>query len=456
MSKVITKDVKTDERKTLTREEVFEIVEREKVTVIWLWFVDLEGKLKSFAITPSELERATTVGMNFDGSSITGFNAIEESDLTAFADVSTFAILPTLPGEEISARLFADIRNPDGSPYEHDPRLILRRQLDKAKRLGYTYYCGPELEFFVFKSPELPPEPIDFGTYFTSPPVDAASKLRTDIIASLRKMGVAVEYHHHEVAPSQHEIDLRYADAMTMADNAITYKTIAKQIARCHGCYITYMPKPLYGVNGSGMHVHQSLFKDGENAFFDEEDEFHLSSVAKNFIAGLLKYGHEITAFLAQYVNSYKRLVPGFEAPVYIAWSPVNRSALIRVPAYVPGKKSSVRCELRCADPACNFYFAFALMLAAGLKGIEEELDLEPPVMENLYELTELERARRGIRSLPANLHEALHFVKKSELVKEVLGERLTDLFLELKYAEWAEFQSRVTEWELKRYFAVL
>lgn len=453
MARVMTKDEK---KPVLTKDDVFEIVEREKVTVIWLWFVDLEGKLKSFAITPSELERAVTAGMNFDGSSITGFNAIEESDLTAFPDVSTFVILPSRPGDETSARMFADIRNPDGSAYEQDPRLVLRRQVEKARKLGFTFYCGPELEFFVFKSPNIPPEPVDYGTYFTSPPVDAASKLRTDIISALSKMGIIVEYHHHEVAPSQHEIDLRYADAMTMADNAITYKAVAKQIARWHDLYITYMPKPLFGVNGSGMHIHQSLFRNGENAFFDEEDEFHLSSIGKSYIAGILKYAHEFTAFLAQYVNSYKRLVPGFEAPVYISWSPVNRSALVRVPAYVPGKKNSVRCELRCADPACNFYFAFALILAAGLKGIEEELELEPPTMENLYELSELERARRGIKSLPANLHEALHFVKRSELVREVLGERLTEQFLELKYAEWAEFQAQVTEWELKRYFAVL
>ncbi len=453
MARTITEDGK---KLAPTSEEVFDVIEREKVTVIWLWFVDLEGKLKSFAITPTELERAITVGMNFDGSSITGFNAIEESDLTALADVSTFAILPSKPGGEVSARLFADIRNPNGTPYEHDPRLILRRQVEKAKKMGYTYFCGPELEFFVFKSSTLPPEPIDLGTYFTSPPVDEASGLRADIITALRNMGITVEYHHHEVAPSQHEIDLRYADAMTMADNATTYKAVAKQIARWHNLYITYMPKPMFGVNGSGMHVHQSLFKGSENAFFDEDEEFHLSSTGRSFIAGILKYAHEFTAFLAQYVNSYKRLVPGFEAPVYIAWSPINRSALIRVPAYVPGKKSSVRCELRCADPACNFYFAFALMLAAGMKGIEEELELEPPVMENLYELSELERTKRGIRSLPANLHEALHFVKKSELVREVLGERLTEQFLELKYAEWAEFQQQVTEWELKRYFSVL
>ncbi|OGK11398.1 MAG: glutamine synthetase, partial [Candidatus Riflebacteria bacterium RBG_13_59_9] len=401
-------------------------------------------------------DRALDIGMNFDGSSITGFNAIEESDLTAKPDLSTFSLIPTGDGEFRTARLFADVVNPDGTVFSHDPRHILRSQVEKAAKLGFTYYVGPELEFFVFKSMELPPQPLDSGTYFTSPPVDMSSTLRTEIMTHLNAMGIQVEYHHHEVAPSQHEIDLRFTDALRMADSAITYKYIAKQVAHRRGCYITFMPKPLFGVNGSGMHIHQSLFKDGENAFYEPEDKFKLSATAKNFIAGLLKYAREITGFLAQYVNSYKRLIPGYEAPVYISWSPVNRSALVRVPAFVPGKASSVRCELRCADPACNFYFVFALMLAAGLKGIEDELELESPVLENLYELSELEREKRGIKSLPSNLHEALHSIKRSEFVREVLGDELTEQFLELKYREWADYQMHVSEWELKRYFSVL
>jgi len=437
-------------------DDVLKLVEGERVGLIWLWFVDLEGKLKSFAITPNELPRALDRGMNFDGSSITGFNAIEESDLTAFPDISTLAFLPDGGNGEIAVRMFADIKNPDGTPYEGDPRWILKRQAERARELGYTCYVGPELEFFVFRSMQLPPQPLDEGTYFTSPPVDVSSGIRADIIAALSRMGIAVEYHHHEVAPSQHEIDLRFAEATLMADYATSYKSVAKQIAYQRGCYITFMPKPLFGVNGSGMHIHQSLFERERNAFFSEDDEWRLSSVGRSYIAGLLKYAPEFTAFLAQYVNSYKRLVPGFEAPVYIAWSPRNRSALIRVPSYVPGKQSSIRCEIRCADPASNFYFAFALMLAAGLKGIEEELPLEPPVLENLYELSEMEREERGIKSLPANLHEALHFARKSEFVREVLGERVVEQFLQLKYAEWAEYQSQVTDWELKRYFAVL
>jgi len=437
-------------------QEVLDLVEREGVGLIWLWFVDIEGKLKSFAITPSELPRALDSGMNFDGSSITGFNAIEESDLTAIPDISTLALLPRESNGEAAVRMFADVKNPDGTPYEGDPRWILKRQAARARELGYTCYLGPELEFFVFRSMQLPPQPLDEGTYFTSPPVDVSAGIRADIIGALKRMGIAVEYHHHEVAPSQHEIDLRFAEATLMADYATSYKSVAKQIAYRHGCYITFMPKPLFGVNGSGMHIHQSLFEGERNAFFSEHDEWHLSPVARSYIAGLLKYAPQFTAFLAQYVNSYKRLVPGFEAPVYIAWSPRNRSALIRVPSYVPGKQSSIRCEIRCADPACNFYFAFALMLGAGLKGIEEKLELEPPVMENLYELSELARTERGIKSLPGNLHEALHFARKSAFIREVLGERVVEQFLQLKYAEWSEYQTQVTDWELKRYFAVL
>jgi len=444
------------EKKTLLAEQIREVVAREAVKTIWLWFVDLEGNLKGFAISPAELDRALESGMNFDGSSITGFNAIEESDLTAVPDVGTFSLIPVLDGEHKAARMFADLFTPTGQPFPHDPRYVLRRQLKRAEELGFTYYVGPELEFFVFRSMSLPPEPLDGGTYFTSPPVDVSSNLRTEIMSRLNAMGIAVEYHHHEVAPSQHEIDLRYCDALTMADNAVTYKYIAKQVAHQRGCYITFMPKPLFGVNGSGMHIHQSLFKDGKNSFYDEDDEFGLSAVAKSFIAGLLKHAPEITCFLAQYINSYKRLVPGYEAPVYISWSPVNRSALIRVPALTPGKSASARCELRCADPSCNFYFAFALMLAAGLKGVQDGLELEPPVLENLYELSELERERRGIKSLPANLHEALHFAKKSAFVREVLGSNLTERFLELKYREWADYQMHVSEWELRRYFSVL
>jgi len=443
-------------RKSYTAQEIKDIVREEGVRAVALWFVDLEGHLKGFSISPDELDRALDIGMNFDGSSITGFNAIQESDLTARPDLDTFAIIPAGDGEFRTARMFADVVNPDGSVFSHDPRHILRAQIARAAKLGYSYFVGPELEFFVFKSMAVPPEPLDDGTYFTSPPVDVSSNLRTEIMEGLNAMGIKVEYHHHEVAPSQHEIDLRYDEALNMADSAITYKFLAKQIAFRNNCYITFMPKPLYGVNGSGMHIHQSLFKDGKNAFYDEKDQYNLSDVARSYIAGVLRQAPAITAFLAQYVNSYKRLIPGFEAPVYISWSPVNRSALIRVPAFPKGKGESARCELRCADPSCNFYFAFALMLAAGLKGIEEKLELEAPVLENLYDLSELERERRGIKSLPSNLHEALHFVKRSEFVREVLGDEVTDQFLELKYREWAEYQCQVSEWELKRYFPVL
>jgi glutamine synthetase len=443
-------------RKNFTAQEIKDIVRDKNVRAVSLWFVDLEGHLKGFSMSPDELDRALETGMNFDGSSITGFNAIQESDLTAKPDLSTFSLIPGNDGEFLTARMFADIVNPDGSVFSHDPRYILRAQLEKASKLGYTYYVGPELEFFLFKSMDVPPIPMDEGTYFTNPPVDAGSNLRTEIMEALNAMGIRVEYHHHEVAPSQHEIDLRYDEALSMADSAITYKFLAKQIAFRNKCYLTFMPKPLNGVNGSGMHIHMSLFKNGKNTFYDPSDKYQLSDIAKSYIAGVLREAPAMTAFLAQYVNSYKRLVPGFEAPVYISWSPVNRSALIRVPAFPKGKSENARCELRCADPSCNYYFAFALMLAAGLKGIEEKMELEEPVLDNLYELTEMEREKRGIKSLPSNLHEALHFAKRSEFVREVLGDEVTEQFLEIKYGEWAEYQRHVSEWELKRYFSVL
>jgi glutamine synthetase len=438
-----------------TKEDIIHIVKEERLDVINLWFTDIEGILKGFAITPSELPAALEEGMGFDGSSISGFNAIEESDLVAMPDISTFQRFPWEDEGRRGVRMFCDILNPDKTPYDGDPRFILRRSLAKAKKLGYTCYAGPELEYFYLKDHDSTVA-LDHGGYFSVSPTDVAPALRKKTIDAVEKMGIQVEYHHHEVAPSQHEIDLKFQEADSMADTVITYRYLVKEVANQEGVYATFMPKPIFGVNGSGMHVHQSLFKDGHNAFFDANDPDYLSKTARSYTAGILKYAQEICAFLAQWVNSYKRLVPGFEAPVYISWSQRNRSALVRVPVYQPGKENHTRIELRCPDPACNPYIAFAMMIEAGLAGIEEKLDLEPPVQENLYHLTELERMERGIQNLPSNLHEALHFAKISDLTKRVLGERVLRQFLEIKYAQWDAYRIQVTPHEIAKYLPML
>jgi glutamine synthetase len=438
-----------------TPESILRFVAEEQVECIWHWFVDLDGHLKGFAITASELERSLQDGMHFDGSSISGFNAIEESDLTARPDLSTFALLPDAPGQPKSVRFFCNIERPDGTPYDRDPRSVLRKIVGKAAAMGFQSFMGPELEFFLFKGPG-DPTPLDYGGYFTGPPVDLGTGIRTDIIKQLQNLGITVEYQHHEVAESQHEIDLRFDEATAIADHSITYKYIVKSVAAARGAYATFMPKPIFGSNGSGMHVHQSLWKDGKNAFADSGDETFLSQTARQYIAGILKYAQECCCFYAPTVNSYKRLVPGYEAPVYIAWSSRNRSAMVRVPAFAFGSEKSVRCELRCADPSANPYLAFACMLGSGLKGIEEGLELEPAQTENLYHLSKLERDKRGIRSLPSNLEEALHHAKKSDFLRELLGESLVENYLELKYKEYDSFRVQVTQWELDRYFSVL
>jgi len=340
------------------------------VEFIRMWFTDLLGIMKSFAITVESLEEALDEGMGFDGSSITGYQDIQESDMIAMPDPSTFTLLPWRPTDKSVAKMFCDVLNPDGSPYVGDPRYILKRAMKKAADLGYTFYVGPELEYFYFKD-KTGTQTLDEGGYFDLTPMDVATSLRRDTILVLKEMGIPVEYSHHEGAPSQHEIDLRYADALTIADSAMTYRLVVKEIAFLQGVYATFMPKPIFGQNGSGMHTHQSLFTGSKNEFFDAGDPTHLSSIGKSYIAGLLMHAREISSVLAQWVNSYKRLVPGYEAPVYIAWSQRNRSALVRVPLYKPGKELATRAELRCPDPACNPYLAFAVMLAAGLKGVQ-------------------------------------------------------------------------------------
>ncbi len=439
-----------------SKEEILKLVKDNDVEFIRLWFTDINGILKSFSIGKDELEGALTQGMGFDGSSITGFQDIEESDMIAMPDPNTFAILPWRPEEKAVARMICDVLQPGGKPYEGDPRYILKRQLQKMKKLGFDhFYVGPELEYFYFKDSKGT-EILDEGGYFDLTPLDMASNLRRDTIFAMRKLGIRVEYSHHEVAPSQHEIDMRYDDGLKMADQMVTYRLTVKEVASANGVYATFMPKPIFGQNGSGMHCHQSLFKGKTNAFYDKEDKFHLSKVGKSYIAGILKHAPEMSSILAPWVNSYKRLVPGYEAPVYIAWSRRNRSALVRVPMYQPGKEVATRMELRCPDPSGNPYLQLAVMLAASLKGIEEEYKLGDPMELNLYHLTDDERAERGIKSLPASLGEAIHKTEKSELVRETLGDHTFERFIELKKKEWDEFRIQVTEYEIKKYLPIL
>lgn len=436
-------------------DDVVKAVKEYNVSFIQFWFVDVLGTLKSFQVTPSELEGAFEEGMGFDGSSIQGFSRIHESDMVAFPDPTTFQILSYRPSDKPVARMFCDITNPDGTPYEGDSRYVLKRALAKAAEKGYTFYVGPELEFFLFED-STAPKTLDVGGYFDAPPLDLANDIRRDIIFALEKMGIDVEYSHHEVAPSQHEIDLRYQEALKMADNAITYKVIVKEIARKHGYYATFMPKPLFGENGSGMHVHQSLFKNGKNAFFDSKGDFSLSVEGKQYIAGLLSHAKELTAICNQWINSYKRLVPGYEAPVYVAWARRNRSSLVRVPMYKPGKEAATRVELRSPDPACNLYLAFASMLAAGLKGIESGYELPAPVEEDIFEMNVQEREKHGIESLPGSLFEAVTELSKSAVVKEALGDHIFQKFIDNKIIEWDNYRIQITEYEIKKYLPVL
>ncbi len=439
-----------------TKEYVLKKAKEHDVKFIRLWFTDILGLLKSFAITVEELEGALEEGMGFDGSSIEGFARIDESDMVAMPDPDTFQLLPWRPREHRAvARMFCDILRPGGDSFEGDPRYVLKRNLKRAADIGYTYYVGPELEYFYFKD-SSGTEPLDLGGYFDLTPRDAATDLRKETVLTLEEMGIGVEYSHHEVATSQHEIDMRYTDALTMADSVMTYRLVVKETALKYGYYATFMPKPVFGVNGSGMHTHQSLFKGDRNAFFDKDDEYHLSREAKCFIAGLLKYAPEITAVTNQWINSYKRLVPGYEAPVYLSWARRNRSDLIRVPEYRPGREKATRIEFRSPDPACNPYLAFSVMLAAGLEGIENGYEVPEPIEENVYEMTEEERQERGIGTLPASLLEAILLTEKSELVRNTLGEHVFNAFIRNKKIEWDEYRTQVTDYELKHYLPIL
>ena len=438
------------------KELVLKTVRDEGVRFIRLWFTDVLGFLKSFTIMPDELEGALDEGMGFDGSSIEGYARIHESDMVAMPDPATFIILPWEPEAGVPvARMFCDILNPDGTPYDGDPRYALKRNIARAAEKGYTFYVGPELEYFYFKDSKSV-EPLDAGGYFDLTPVDVASDLRCETVLALEKMGIKVEYSHHEVAPSQHEIDLRYTEGLSMADIAMTYRLAVKEVAVQRGFYATFMPKPIFGENGSGMHTHQSLFTGEENAFFDPNDEYYLSAVGKSYIAGVLRHTVEICSIIAQWVNSYKRLVVGYEAPVYVAWARRNRSALVRVPMYKPGKAKATRMEFRCPDPACNPYLAFAVMLAAGLKGIEEGYELPDPVEEDIFEMSPAARADRGIDALPGDLAEAIAETEKSELVREALGDHIFSKFIENKRIEWDRYRAHVSGYELDKYLPVL
>ena len=421
------------------------------VKFIRLWFTDILGSLKGFAITSEELEAALTRGMGFDGSAIEGFARAEEKDLYALPDPNTFSLLPWRPRSNAVARMFCDIVTPDEAAFEGDPRWVLRRNIERAASLGFTYYVGPELEYFYFKD-STSAEPLDQGGYFDQDATNQATDLRRETVLMLEELGIPVEQSHHEVAPSQHEIDLRHTDAMTMADTVMTYRVVVKEIAQRHGCFASFMPKPIASFNGNGMHTHQSLFKGGRNAFYDGEDVDRLSDVARHFIAGLLAHAREITAITNQWVNSYKRLVPNYEAPTFVSWATVNRSDLVRVPAYKPGREESRRIEYRAPDPAANPYLAFSVMLAAGLDGIDKELELPPPSASNVYDMTAAERNEREIQSLPGNLWEAISITENSEMVRDALGDLVFDSFIENKKIEWERYRSHVTDYEIMRY----
>jgi glutamine synthetase len=423
------------------------------VTSIRLWFTDILGFLKSFAVTLPEIEGAFEEGMGFDGSSIEGYQRIQESDMVAFPIASTAQVIPFKIGGSRAIRMFSEIRNPDGRSYVSDPREVLKRNLSRLKEYGFSHMnIGPEAEYYYFAD-ESHPKSIDRAGYFDINPVDLGDDLREVTVFALESMKIPVEYMHHEVAPSQHEIDLKYQEALRMADALQTYKYLVKEIARRNGVYATFMPKPLFGENGSGMHTHLSVFKDEKtNSFYSKDESYHLSATAKHFLAGVLDHAREMALVTNQWYNSYKRLVVGFEAPVYIAWAERNRSALVRVPMYKPGKEVATRIELRFPDAACNPYLAFSAMLAAGLDGLDRKLPLPDPMTSDLYELTPLEREKLGVRSLPHDLYEAIQVAESSELLRICLGEDIVSKLLETKLADDENFRLYISPLDLERH----
>ncbi|NIM44981.1 MAG: type I glutamate--ammonia ligase [Nitrososphaeria archaeon] len=439
------------------RERVLEEAKKLDVRLVELQFVDLLGTTKSLTIPIQRLEKALSEGVGFDGSSIEGFVRIYESDMIAVPDPYTFRIFPWRPSEKKEARIICDLRRPGGGVFEGDPRYILKKALRELKEEGLIYNTGPELEFFLLRTdgePRVEPLPHDVGSYFDFSPLDRAGDVRRDAIFTLQDIGLDVEMSHHEVAPGQHEIDFKFEEALTSADNVITYKNAIKATALSHGLYATFMPKPFFGVNGSGMHTHQSLYEtgSGRNALYDPDDQYNLSSLAYHFIGGQLKHSREMSAVLAPTTNSYKRLVPGYEAPVYICWGRRNRSALIRVPEYHPENEEDVRAELRCPDPSCNPYLAFTVMLKAGLDGIKNKVQPSDPVEEDVYGFDDRKLAQFYVRTLPASLEEAINEFEESRLMKETLGDYAFERYLTAKKEEWDEYRIQVTNWELKKY----
>jgi glutamine synthetase len=440
------------------RDYVLRTVEERGVRLVRLWFTDVLGNLKSFAISPAELENALEDGMTFDGSSIDGFSRIQEADVLAVPDPNTFEVLPWGDPKAVEARVFCDIHNLDGTPFEGDPRQVLRRNLQRAHERGFTFMIAPDVEFFYFAPPEKgqPPITLDEGSFFDLTTTDVSGTLRKETIRTLETMGIPVEYSFHEDSPSQHEIDLRHTDALTMADSFMTFRLVVKEVAAKQGVHATFMPKPLEGMQGSGMHLHLSLFNGDDNAFYSGDDPYHLSTVAKHFMAGLLHHAAEITAVTNQTVNSYKRLVPGFEAPVHISWARNNRSGLIRVPIAKRGNPSATRIEYRSPDPACNPYLAFSLLLAAGMRGVEQKYELPVEAGANLFEMDDRELGALGVDTLPQSLSEALRVMEQSELVRETLGEHIFEWFLRNKRVEWRGYKTHVSTYELDRYLRAL
>ena len=438
----------------MSTDESFEYVlqqcRQQDVKFVRLWFTDILGSLKSFAITFEELEGALEEGVGFDGGAIEGFARTGEADMTAIPDPGTFQVLPWRPRERRVARMFCDIHLPDGTPFDGDPRRVLKRNLARAAALGFTFYVGPEIEFFYFKDAEGT-TPLDHGGYFDLTPLDAGSDLRRETVLTLEEMGIGVESSHHEVAPSQHEVDLRYTDALTMADSTMTCRLVVKEVAMAGGVYATFMPKPLANQNGSGMHTHLSLFRGERNAFFDAEDPMHLSAVARGFTAGLLRHAREIALVTNQWVNSYKRLVPGFEAPVKVTWARRSAGDLLRVPEYRPGREIAARIEYRAPDAACNPYLAFAAILAAGLEGIEREYPL-PPSRDLAVRPEDAEAAW----TMPGSLYEAMLDAERSDLLRNCLGEHVFESLLKSKRIEWEAYRSHITDFELNRYLPIL
>ena len=440
-------------------EFVLRTIEERDIRFVRLWFTDVLGTLKSVAIAPAELEGAFAEGIGFDGSAIEGFARVAESDMLAKPDPATFSLLPWRSEGPGVARMFCDILTPDGAPSYADPRYVLKRTLTKAANLGFTFYTHPEVEFYLFKEPPVAgqvPIPVDQYGYFDNAPNGVGHDFRRQAITMLEAMGISVEFSHHEGGPGQQEIDLRYADALTTADNLMTFRLVVQEVALEQGLYATFMPKPFRDHPGSGMHTHLSLFEGDRNAFFEAGAPYQLSKVARSFIAGLIAHAPEITAVTNQWVNSYKRLAGGAEAPSWICWGHNNRSALIRVPMYKPAKGNSTRIEFRSMDSACNPYLALAVLLAAGLKGIEEGYELPDGAEDDVWGLTEAERKAMGMKPLPSSLNQATLIMERSERVAETLGEHVFDFFLRNKQAEWEEYRRQVTQWELDRYLPQL